>query len=98
MFSDKIKKKASDLIQLDATFGINNQSIYTLEELSELSKEILKDQRGKGNKEHIKEEIADVLCTILTYAIDKDINVDELEDIIDQKLDRAINRALNKEF
>ena len=36
------------------------QLIISIEEMSELQKEICKDLRGKGNREHIIEEMADV--------------------------------------
>lgn len=68
------------------------QSVYILEEMTELSKEILKDSRYKGNLENIKEEMADVLCTILTYAYSKNIDIDDLRYIIIKKLDRGISR------
>lgn len=36
------------------------QLVVAVEEMSELQKEICKDLRGKGNREHIIEEMADV--------------------------------------
>ena len=36
------------------------QLVIAIEEMSELTKEISKDLRGKGNREHIIEEMADV--------------------------------------
>ncbi len=41
-------------------YGIANQRLKCLEELSELAKELCKDGIGQGNKCHIAEEIADV--------------------------------------
>lgn len=42
-------------------FGKTYQKIVAIEELSELQKEITKDLRGKGNRDHILEELADVI-------------------------------------
>lgn len=95
MFNNELKEKAKELVDLDRAYVKPvNQSVYILEEMAELSKEILKDQRKKGNREHIKEEIADVLCTILTYAYSKNIDVDELESMMMKKYDRGISRIL----
>lgn len=93
MFDDELKQKAKELVDFDGLMVDRApQSIYILEEMTELSKEILKDSRYKGDLENIKEEMADVLCTILTYAYSKNINIDDLRDIMIQKLDRGISR------
>ena len=42
------------------TFGKQSQIIVAIEEMSELTKEITKDIRGKGNIDAISEEIVDV--------------------------------------
>ncbi len=42
------------------TYGEKNQIVVAIEELSELQKELTKEIRGKGNKEHVAEEMADV--------------------------------------
>ena len=53
-------------ILLDAiyTFGPNHQKRKAVEEMSELTKEIMKDMDGKGNLDHIAEEIADTEITL----------------------------------
>lgn len=43
------------------TFGVEMQKDMAIEEMSELTKAIIKERRGKGTKEEIIEEIADVL-------------------------------------
>lgn len=40
-------------------FGVREQLVVALEELSEAQKEICKFLRGKGDPEHLTEEIAD---------------------------------------
>lgn len=42
------------------TYGSVLQIVVTMEEMSELQKELCKDLRGQGSLEHIAEEIADV--------------------------------------
>ncbi len=46
------------------TFGTPIQIVVCMEELSELTKELTKDIRNKGNIEHIAEEIADVMIML----------------------------------
>lgn len=41
-------------------YGANQQMMMCIEEMSELTKELCKNMRGKKNKENIAEEIADV--------------------------------------
>ena len=42
------------------TYGVRAQKLMAIEEMSELTKEICKDFRGKLNREHLIEEMADV--------------------------------------
>ena len=42
------------------TFGIENQVVVAIEEMSELQKELCKMLRGRADIDHIAEEIADV--------------------------------------
>lgn len=45
-------------------WGITNQSVVAIEELSECQKEICKQLRGTGDKEHMAEEIADSIIML----------------------------------
>lgn len=45
-------------------YGIDNQCIVAIEELSELEKELCKALRDGGNTDHLAEEIADVLIML----------------------------------
>lgn len=92
-FDGPIFQQAKKLVDLNNDFSDPiPQSVYLLEEMNELSKEVLKDQRHKGNIKRIKEEMADVLCTLLTYSVDKGIDVDELKEFVFIKLKRALSR------
>lgn len=51
-------KKAIDL------YGEKAQKLMAIEEMSELTKEICKDFRGKLDREHLIEEMADVLIML----------------------------------
>lgn len=43
-----------------STFGERAQMVVALEELAELQKEITKQLRGKGDRDHLSEEMGDV--------------------------------------
>lgn len=45
-------------------YGARAQKLMAIEEMSELTKEICKDFRGKLNREHLVEEMADVLIML----------------------------------
>lgn len=45
-------------------YGVRAQKLMAIEEMSELTKEICKDFRGKLNREHLVEEMADVLIML----------------------------------
>nr|DAJ84458.1 MAG TPA: nucleoside triphosphate pyrophosphohydrolase [Bacteriophage sp.]DAR73961.1 MAG TPA: nucleoside triphosphate pyrophosphohydrolase [Caudoviricetes sp.] len=46
------------------TYGVRAQKLMAIEEMSELTKEICKDFRGKIDREHLIEEMADVLIML----------------------------------
>ena len=46
------------------TYGVRAQKLMAIEEMSELTKEICKDFRGKIDREHLIEEMADVLSML----------------------------------
>ena len=73
----------------------HKQLIITAEELSELTQEVTKELRGKGNKLGLTEELADVLiCTeylkMICYISDEDLNK-----MIGIKLESLNERVLN---
>lgn len=76
------------------------QYIYTLEECSELIKEITKDIRGKGDIEHMKEECIDVILTTYMLLLDKcpDITIDNITDTMIWKCRRALQRLKENGF
>lgn len=59
------------------TYGYDLQKQVAIEEMSELTKEICKDFRGKQNRENIIEEIADV--QIMLYQLMAMYNISDME-------------------
>ena len=74
------------------TYGVQNQSIVAIEELSELQKEICKMLRGIGNKDHLTEEIADVQIMLDQLKIMYDIYEGDLSLVRIQKIERLKER------
>lgn len=73
-------------------YGADLQKQVAIEEMAELTKEICKDFRGKGDREHITEEIADVLIMMSQLEIIYDIKTKELMDVTDNKIKRLEER------
>lgn len=72
------------------TYGVENQLIVAIEELSELQKELTKLLRGQGNHDHIVEELVDVL--IMLEQVEKICNISHDEKFV--KRIKKINRLL----
>ena len=74
------------------TYGVRPQKLMAIEEMSELTKEICKDFRGKLNREHLVEEMADVLITIEQLAIIYEISDVAIFDACYEKIERLKER------
>lgn len=74
-------------------FSAEQQQTVAIEELSELTKEICKHQRGTGNVHHIAEEIADVTIMLEQLIIMFGCSA-EVELLKEQKLQRTKERYL----
>lgn len=70
-----------------ATFGLHNQLVVALEELSEAQKEICKGLRGVGNLDHLAEEVAD--ATIVLEQVRRFLNIN---DDVCRKMDEKVRR------
>lgn len=77
-------------------YGADLQKQVAIEEMAELTKEICKDFRGKGNREHIIEEMADVCIMLDQLMIIYDIETNEMLDEIDIKTARLEERILRE--
>ena len=80
-------------VYLDAltAYGIRNQLIVSVEELSECQKEICKFLRGCGDIEHLAEEVADATIMLEQVQFIIDIN-DSVCEQMDAKIERLKKR------
>lgn len=90
MESSQVLEKAIEV------YGKDLQKQVAIEEMAELTKEICKDFRGKGNREHIIEEMADVCIMLDQLMIIYDIKTNEMLDEIDIKTARLEERILRE--
>ena len=85
------EEKRSTLIQAICHFGQQMQMLVAIEEMSELTKEIVKHRRGEDNRRQVAEEIADV--GIMLEQLELMFNCMELtQDIREEKLARRKKR------
>ena len=86
-------QKVTDIYrQAIETYGVRAQKLMAIEEMSELTKEICKDFRGKLNREHLIEEIVDVIITIDQLMMMYEISGDEIEQMRERKFERLKER------
>lgn len=74
------------------TYGEHAQKLMAIEEMSELTKEICKDFRGKLNREHLIEEIIDVIITIDQLIMMYEISEEEIVSMCIRKINRLKER------
>lgn len=74
------------------TYGEKAQKLMAIEEMSELTKEICKDFRGKLDREHLIEEIADVTITIDQLIMMYEISEEEIISMCIKKMERLKER------
>ena len=68
-------------------FGEVSQKIMAVEEMSELTKELAKDLRDRGNVEQIADEIADVEITLTQLKM-----IYNVHDLVDERRDFKLRR------
>ena len=68
-------------------FGVTSQKIMVIEEMSELTKELCKELRDRGDVEQIADELADVEITLAQLKMIYNIH-DKVEEHKDFKLKR----------
>lgn len=74
------------------TYGKKAQKLMAIEEMSELTKEICKDFRGKLNREHLIEEMADVLIMLDQMLLLYKIGGEEIVSMCIRKMNRLKER------
>jgi len=67
-------------------YGIQQQDIVCIEELSELQKELTKSLRGKENRQNIIEEIAHCYISIDMIKKTHNISMNEINKEIEKKI------------
>lgn len=83
-------------ILLDSKSILENK-VRIVEELGELSHEILKDTRGKLNRENLLEEFADVIIELHMLKEIYQISENEIDKVVNDKMKKDLNRLKNKE-
>ena len=92
------KKETDNLIEaiamvseIDSDIEIS-QSTYVVEECSELIKELMKENRGKGDDVKIIEEVCDVLTTIFVLLHQRGVSEEYIKKQILFKCNRTVER------
>ena len=75
-----------------AHYGEDMQQNIAVEEMAELTKEIIKHKRGADNKYNLLEEIADVYIMLEQLRIIYDISLIDMLEMRQYKIDRLFNR------
>ena len=90
---NKIYKDAIEL------FGVTSQKIMVVEEMSELTKELCKELRDRGNVESIADELADVEITLAQIKQIYDIHqtVEEHKDFKLRRLSSIIEKIKSEQ-
>ena len=78
-------------------YGKQHQELKTLEELEELTKELINNIRTEGVSSNTSSEISDVL--IMLYQLIYIYNIgDDIENITEFKINRQIDRIKNTKY
>lgn len=93
--TDVLESRYDELLKIYYHYGVENQLIKTVEELSELQKEICKlitdDYLDKG---HFIEELADVII-MLAQIMPANVLLSDVAEVISRKIDRTLKRISN---
>lgn len=89
-------KSKNILRQAIKKYGEKTRKIHTIEEMTELGKEICKDIRERGNIENITEEIADVEIMIAQLKMVYDVET-QVEEVKAEKIAALETRIQNNE-
>ncbi len=81
------------------TWGTNAQILIAIEEMSELTKALLKNiNRGKDNRDHILEELSDVLITLEQIQMIYGFTQEEINGAICKKMEKVSKRLPTEEI
>ena len=94
MLSDRYIKIIINIIN---QYGETSQVLQSIEEMSELTKELLKNiNRNENNEKEIIQEIADVIVMLTQLVMIYKIDVDKIYGAIEYKLERQEKRMNNE--
>ena len=68
-------------------FGETSQKVMAIEEMSELTKELCKELRDRGNVENIADELADVEITLAQIKM-----IYKIQNLVEEHKDMKLNR------
>jgi hypothetical protein len=77
-------------------WGINAQVMMLIEEMSELTKEICKNFRGRDNRTEMLDEICDVSIMLEQAKIVFNFSDEEIEEHVDFKINRIQERLIGE--
>lgn len=82
---DQLKKLVEKSVEC---FDKSSQDLILIEEMSELTKELLKRRRGKCNMDNIKEELSHVLISTMVLQKVLGISQKDIENEVQRKLEK----------
>ncbi len=91
---NEVENAIKAVSEMDSQSGVA-QSVYVIEECSELIKELMKQRRGKSCEKDIVAEACDVLTTVFVMLMQCGVTADFVKDQILYKCSRAIERYRN---
>ena len=80
------------LQQIIDHYGHRSQKEMLFEEFAELQKEVCKELRNKGDKQHIAEELADVYVMLQQLQLMYGISDEKVELGVQKKIERTLDR------
>ena len=90
-----LDRKVDEAIQSVANLECDvPQEVFVIEECSELTKELTKARRGKGDQNHTVEEACDVITSVLILLRKMYVSDYDIRNSIISKCERAVNRFL----
>lgn len=90
-------RRNDDIDMIREGYGDKAQALMLVEEMSELTKEVMKEfARGQDRRSEIREELVDTIIMLYQLCGIMDYDCVELIDVAKYKIDRAVNRHAKK--
>lgn len=90
----KVKEQMTRYKRILKHYGKEHQMLKAVEEMAELTAEILRYKNGRADRKAIFEEMADTIIMLTQLAMIMNIKDEELASEIEAKLDRTIARMV----